>query len=42
MNSPLLERITSEKNMDVLRSIEFFIAMAVAVSVVGFIFLAAV
>jgi hypothetical protein len=42
MNLHILEHIASEKNMDVMRSIEFFIAMAVVTCVVGFVFLAAV
>lgn len=42
MNSQILERIANEKIMDVMRSIEFFIAAVVVISVVGFIFLAAV
>jgi hypothetical protein len=41
MNSHILEHIASEKNMDVVRSVEFFIAMAVVISVVGFVCLAA-
>jgi hypothetical protein len=41
MNSRILERIASEKNRDFFRSVEFFIALVVAISVLGFIFLAA-
>ncbi len=41
MNSHILEHIASEKNMDVMLSVEFFIAMAAVISVVGLIFFAA-
>ena len=41
MSSHILERIASEKSMDVMRSIEFFIATVVVISVIGFVFLAA-
>lgn len=42
MNSHILERIASEKNMNVVRSVEFFIAMAVVISALGLLFFAAV
>ena len=42
MNSNIFERIANEKIMDILRSVEFFVAAVVVVSVVGFVFLAAV
>ena len=41
MNSQMFERIASEKNMDTVHSIEFFVAMAIVISVVGFVFFAA-
>ncbi len=41
MNSHIFERIASEKNMDAVHSIEFFIAMGIVISVVGFVFFAA-
>jgi len=42
MNSPILEHIAGEKNADIMHSIELFIGMAFAISVVGLLFLAAV
>ena len=42
MNSHILERISNKKIMDVVRSIELFIVALVVISVVGFVFLAAV
>lgn len=40
MNSHILERIVSEKNQDLMRSVEVFIAMAVVICVVGLAFIA--
>ena len=40
MNSHILERIASEKNLDLMRSVEFFIAMAIGISIVGLVFIA--
>lgn len=42
MNSHIFEHIASEKNIDVMHSVEFFIAAIVFVGVVGFICLAAI
>jgi hypothetical protein len=42
MNSHISESIANEKNMDMLRSIEFFVAMVVAISMVALAFFAAV
>jgi len=42
MNSHIFDHISNEKTMEVMRSIEFFILVAVVVSVVGFVCLAAV
>ena len=42
MNSHLTEHVTGENSMDVLHSVEFFIAAAVAISVLGLLFFAAV
>lgn len=42
MNSHISEHIASERNIDVMHSVEFFIAAIVFVSAVGFICLAAV
>jgi hypothetical protein len=41
MNSKILERIANEKNMDIMRSILFFIAFVVVISVVGLVLFAA-
>ncbi len=40
MNSHILERISSEKTVDVLRSIELFIALAVMICTLGIVFIA--
>jgi len=40
MNSHILERIASEKIIDVMRSVELFIAMAVVICTVGLVFIA--
>ena len=40
MNSHILERITSEKNKDVMHSIELFIATAFVAILVGLAFFA--
>lgn len=40
MNSHILERIASEKNLDLMRSVELFIAMSIAISIVGLVFIA--
>lgn len=40
MNSHILERIVSEKNVDMMRSVEVFIAMFIFVCVVGLAFIA--
>jgi hypothetical protein len=40
MNSHLLERMASEKNLDMMRSVEFFIAMCIFFCVVGLAFIA--
>jgi hypothetical protein len=40
MNSHILERIASEKTMDVMRSVELFMAIVVVICVVGFVFMA--
>ena len=42
MNSHIFEHIASEKNIDLMHSVEFFIAAIVFVGVVGFICLAAI
>jgi hypothetical protein len=42
MNSHILERIAKDKNMDVVRSIELFVGMTLVISLIGFVFLAAV
>jgi hypothetical protein len=40
MDSHILERITSEKTVDVMRSIEFFIALAAMICTLGLVFIA--
>ena len=40
MDSHILERITSEKTVDVLRSIELFIAFAAMICTLGIVFIA--
>lgn len=40
MDSHILERITSEKTVDVLRSIELFIALAAMICTLGIVFIA--
>jgi cell division protein FtsL len=40
MNSHILERVTSEKTIDVMRSVELFLVMAVVVCTVGIVFIA--
>jgi hypothetical protein len=42
MNSHIFEHIVSEESKDAIHSAEFFIAMAVIISVVGLVFFAAV
>lgn len=42
MNSHLLASISSEKNIHAVRSVEFFVAAIVTISVLGLIFFAAV
>jgi hypothetical protein len=42
MNSHIFEHIVSEDSKDAILSIEFFIAMAVAISLVGLMFFAVV
>ena len=41
MNPYIPERITNEKFLDIMRSIELFVALVVGISVVGFVCLAA-
>lgn len=41
MNLQILEHIANEKTTDIMRSIEFFMAFVVVISVVAFVFLAA-
>lgn len=40
MNSHILERIVSEKNVDVMRSVELFIAMSAVFCIIGLVFVA--
>jgi hypothetical protein len=40
MNSHILEHVTSEKAIDVVRSVELFIVMVVFVCAVGLMFIA--
>ncbi len=40
MNSHILERIVSEKNVDMMRSVEVFIALFIVICVVGLTFIA--
>jgi hypothetical protein len=42
MNSHIFDLITSEKSKDVFRSLDFFVEMAVIISVVGLAFFAVV
>ena len=42
MNTHFIEHITKEKTEDVTHSIELFVAIAVAISLVGIVFIAAV
>jgi hypothetical protein len=40
MDSHILERITSEKTVDVMRSIELFIALVAMICTLGLVFIA--
>lgn len=42
MNSHFFDHMVNEKFVDTMRSIELFLGLLVAISIVGFIFLAAV
>jgi len=42
MHFPVWDNPSHEKHMDMLRSLELFLGMAIAISLIGFVFLAAV